>query len=39
MNNEEAYFQRLEALETDIVLLKLAIKELDRQITELKRAQ
>lgn len=36
---EEKYLQRIEALETDVAVLKLAVKELERQVAELKKAQ
>lgn len=39
MNTEEKYLQRIEALETDIVILKLAVKELERRVEDLKKAQ
>lgn len=39
MECEKAYLQRIEALETDVAILKLAIKELERRIAELKKAQ
>lgn len=36
---EAKYLQRIEALETDVAVLKLAVKELERQVAELKKAQ
>lgn len=38
MNTEE-YFQRIKILETDVAVLKLAVKELEREVAELKKAQ
>lgn len=39
MNNEEKYLQRIKALETDVALLKIAVKYLEREVAELKKAQ
>lgn len=39
MSDGEKYQQRIEALETDVAILKLAVKELERQVAELKKAQ
>lgn len=39
MDYETKYLQRIEALETDVAILKLAVKELEREVAELKNAQ
>lgn len=38
MNTEE-YFQRIKILETDVAVLKFTVKELEREVAELKKAQ
>lgn len=39
MSIEDKYLQRIEALETDVALLKIAVKYLEREIAELEKAQ
>ena len=39
MDYEAKHLQRIEALETDMAILKLAVKELEREVAELKKAQ